>query len=211
MGDALPPELASLSNLVEFSAWGQGITQVMSTSDCPKDPLCVLDYETALDTVNDGEPPRFEKYHCPQVAWNALLDDLEPIYHWPNLEKFWVDASRLRASAQFFNRAANAWPMMRSLDVYDNDIEVDASALTAFSKHPYLWQLLIGKNRFHGDFPEELVTNWPSRWLPTRLQLSLNENLSGCMPSRLEALVTGTKITNCKEKELHGKGSRTEL
>lgn len=135
--DALPLNLKHLSKLKEFSAWGQGITHVVSPQSCPSDSQCELDYETAIEVIeSNGTLPRIEMYHCPNRSWSANLDRLEAIYAWNNLEKFWIDACRLSATDVFFKRAAQAWPLLRSLDLYDNGyINVDAAALQAFSQH----------------------------------------------------------------------------
>lgn len=203
---AIPAELGKLRNLVEFSAWGQGLVSVKDSRRCPEDDSCELDYESSIEFAqlqeglgdteeNTGPkpPPIGERYKCAGLSWDARLEDMHPIFNWTSLQKFWLDGSRATASDAFFAKAAEAWPNLRTLDLYDNHIQVDASALAAFAQHPHLHQLMLGRNDVRGKLPPELF-HIGKPW--RLLQLSLNSKLEGCAPDDLKHVVrlVGTKV-----------------
>eukprot|EP00930_Biecheleria_cincta_P019968 TRINITY_DN15109_c0_g1_i1.p1 TRINITY_DN15109_c0_g1~~TRINITY_DN15109_c0_g1_i1.p1 ORF type:complete len:341 (-),score=47.71 TRINITY_DN15109_c0_g1_i1:237-1106(-) len=197
--DAIPVQLSALTRLVEFSAWGQGLTYVRKVASCPEDTQCVLDVETALSFASDGEV-NMERYRCPGKSWSPNLDKLKAIYGWRKLQKFWIDANQITASEYFVREAARAWPQLRTLDLYDNAIEMDVGAFAAFASHPTMYQLYLARNRFFGTFPEDLV-DASKTWPLGSITVFMNSNVTGCIPRRFGAITAGSGI-RCAAEEL---------
>ena len=62
-----------------------------------------------------------EPWQCPAHGWAVKFDDLAlPFWNWTKLEKFWVDANFFHGSIP--GSIAARWPMLRSLDLYNNDL-----------------------------------------------------------------------------------------
>eukprot|EP00930_Biecheleria_cincta_P013265 TRINITY_DN11916_c0_g2_i3.p2 TRINITY_DN11916_c0_g2~~TRINITY_DN11916_c0_g2_i3.p2 ORF type:complete len:134 (+),score=27.62 TRINITY_DN11916_c0_g2_i3:1296-1697(+) len=104
---------------------------------------------------------------------------LLPIFSWSNLEMFWVDACNLSASPGFFQKAAKAWPKLRTLDLYDNPIGLPAEGLAAFAGHEQLHQVLVQKCELHGVLPGKLFLRSTSLVL---LQANQNKHLRVQVP-----------------------------
>lgn len=169
----LPEELGNLSKLVEFIAFEQSHEEFEEDS-CPGDSSCKPSYQSIIDPDGSG------KYRCTSSSqsWSQDLS-LMPIFKWHNLEKFWVDANALQASPGFLQKAAMAWPNLRTLDLYDNDLSLDVGELSAFAHHPLLHQVQLQRNNLHGVLPDAILN---SSSLVT-LFLSLNPRVQGCISS----------------------------
>ncbi len=178
--EPLPRSLENLTKLVEFNAFEQGFVE---TSKCPTDRTCKASYETMVD-CDEGVEEGPMKFRCSQhKAWDQDLNAL-PIFKWPNLEKFWVDGNALWASLGFFRRAAEAWPKLRTLDLYDNQLATDAQELLELQRCPLLQQVQLQMNNLTGEFPASLLDNA----LLVRFRVGFNKHLRGCVPRRAPRL-----------------------
>merc|ERR1712185_813930 len=115
-------------------------------------------------------------FWCPSKDWNVRFDDPEmPWWSWSKLVTFWVDGNWFHGSIPG-ELMVERWPNLRTLDLYDNNLT--------------------------GTFPEKIEDmrdlefvqfqgNWLSGTVPDRifdgrfrrLKLSVNPNLTGCIPS----------------------------
>lgn len=182
----LPPELGNLTKMVDFVAFEQAH---METEECPTDPSCEPSYQTIVDTQSGA------KYVCKSPkAWAEDLS-LLPVFGWSRLEKFWVDANRLFASPGYIRSIAKAWPRLRTLDLYDNEISLDAAELEAFAGHTLLHQAQLQKNRMKGTFPASILNGT----CPLKLMhMSLNPDMGGCVSPKLPGFTAltykGTRV-----------------
>eukprot|EP00933_Yihiella_yeosuensis_P033776 TRINITY_DN27414_c0_g1_i1.p1 TRINITY_DN27414_c0_g1~~TRINITY_DN27414_c0_g1_i1.p1 ORF type:complete len:571 (-),score=83.73 TRINITY_DN27414_c0_g1_i1:200-1870(-) len=194
----LPEELNNLTKMVDFIAFEQGHIEVGNTDSdnnelkCPA-PTCEPSYQTVVDYQHEA------KYRCKSPGhpkpWSEDLNTL-PVFKWNLLEKFWVDANHLWASDGYLRRAAAAWPRMRTIDLYDNKIKLDAAELGAFSNHKLLFQFQLQYNQMYGRLPRS-VFNGTSPLATYHMQL--NSELEGCFSKKYDKAVgslyyVGTKI-----------------
>merc|ERR1712232_3921 len=147
----------------------------IETEECPKDPSCEPSYQTIVDHTSGA------KFVCKSPKpWSEDLN-LLPVMGWSRLEKFWGDANRLFASPGYLRNIAKAWPRLRTLDLYDNAISLDAAELDAFAGHTLLHQVQLQKNRMTGTFPASILNGT----CPLKLiHMQLNAEMGGCVSSK---------------------------
>jgi len=194
--NALPPELSKLVNLRHLIVFGQGETLYESpASSCTKRSDCMPSYTTILgerELVGDGN---LNEWQCGSLVGD--VDDL-PVFGMARLERLWLDMNNLTMSPDFLERAVQAWPKLRTLDLYSNNIKVDVNVVQKLKQLPQLHQLLLHNNNLHGKISGSFFEGWPRSW--QTLNLGLNREITGCLhphdiPQQLEIFNHGgTKL-----------------
>ena len=113
--------------------------------------------------------------------WTAVVDDL-PIFRAKKLEKLWVDMNNLTITEGFFDKVVEAWPEMRTLDLYDNNVHVNVANVVKLKKLPNMQQLLLQNNRVYGTMDSNFFEGWQESW--RNLNLVLNRDLQGRLTQR---------------------------
>lgn len=181
---AMPESMNQLTNLVEFIAFGQHTYTYQGPNSPCTNMSCVPN--TAVLSMDVDDQKDVENQESPRWRCGSLKADLEdlPIWRWSKLEKFWVDMNHLsfKEPASFFDRVVEAWPRLRTLDLYDNDIEVDIAHVKKLKKLPHLHQLLLQNNRVYGQVDGcngTFFADWPPSWQD--LDIRLNKGIGGCV------------------------------
>jgi len=193
--DAFPASLSKLTNLVELIGFEQGVSSYQGPdSNCIHEQCCVPTFETLAASQGHEEWPS-GSWKCRPLT--AELDAL-PFFAFRRLEKFWMDMNNLTLTPGFFERAATAWPSLRSLDLYDNAITVDIIHVFKLKALPQMMQLLLHGNRIYGTLRGNNFLRWPESW--SKLDLSMNPRLEGCLhpddlPPQLALKYFGTRVT----------------
>jgi len=201
--NALPPELSKLVNLKHLVGFGQGeVLYENPASPCTKRLDCKPSYTTLIAEPNpnwelngDGNGTHLNEWQCGSLAGG--LDDL-PVFGMARLERLWLDMNNLTMGHDFLERAVQAWPKLRTLDLYSNNIKVDVNLVQKLKQLPQLHQVLLQNNNLHGTITGSFFEGWPRAW--QTLNLGLNREITGCVhphdiPQQLEIFNHGgTKL-----------------
>jgi hypothetical protein len=99
---------------------------------------------------------------------------------------------------------------MRSIDLYNNNIDLEVNALQKLKQFTLLHQVLLQNNRLHGTITAGFFAGWPQSW--QTLNLGLNRDITGCLhprdiPNQLETFTYGgTGLAVSEACESHGGG-----
>ena len=139
----------------------------------PWNRKCRVVYDQMIDLVSLDSTAR-EVVICRDNCWSIDLSDPTHIfYSLPNIEQFWVDQSCIQGNVTAFENIARAWPKLRSLDLYSNNIRAKSLPASFLTQLPNLEQLQLQQNNIAAAIPDE----W---WLvmKDRIGLTINAQLN---------------------------------
>lgn len=162
LGDkAMPASLSALTSMQEFVAF-----QKSDFSCPPRHPQrheCVYGSE--------------ELWRCPWRKWRVQFHDPDlPWWTWHNITKFWVDGCWFEGHIP--DLMATAWPRLRLLDLYDNNLQGTIPESMATLGDLYVVQ--AQHNNLSGKLPSAMLQK-PIAWL----RIQQNKYLTGCIPDEV--------------------------
>jgi len=223
--ESLPSSLANLVHLVTFNAVFQSkfeaggdigtnqepyqeerrreperIPSLQSRLPCGKRSDCYPSYETIINVQQEEHAVSAfgltrNQWKC--SPWTAVIDDFPMFRAATKMERFWVNSNRLTLTPLFFDHVLHAWPILRSLDLHDNDIHVDVSNVMKLKELKHLRLLQLQNNRLYGHIVSKDFDDWPRGLI--KVDFALNRELGGCIhpqaiPSWLDLIISGTNI-----------------
>jgi hypothetical protein len=213
--DPMPQELSGLKNLRSFIGFHQSWRACPLRSDSKWNDKEALPYPGSQSEAGDCKPlielvvdgQLGPVWQCRSQGWREDMGDLNrPWYHWPKLQRFWVDGNFFYGELPY--DIVHLWPEMRSIDVYGN--ELTSVSWEAFSELPLLEEIRLQgnyiENAFNATFLDPDVT--------PRLQevhLQLNPNLHGCIPSSYVLGDRERQMVENGEGSVHLSGRRARL
>mmetsp|Transcript_173197 Transcript_173197/g.549878 ORF Transcript_173197/g.549878 Transcript_173197/m.549878 type:complete len:179 (+) Transcript_173197:984-1520(+) len=155
---------------------------------------CLLKDSRRQDST--GDPSDFQEgpsYMCPEVAYGFKFEEFLKL-GWTNVEKVWLDGNFLKGGIP--ENIADLWPKLKSLDLYDNDMEGPIPA--SLARLDFV-KLQLNGNNFSGTIPTGVVNMLHKNHMV--LGLASNPHLEGCAP-RGHDEVADTRLHACHEEEL---------
>jgi len=128
---------------------------------------------------------------CPQHSFGFAFEEFVKL-GWSNIEEVWLDGNFL--TGKIPDDIALRWPRLKSLDLYDNDLE--GPLPESLGTLPFV-KLQLHANNFEGRVPQNV---WRLTQRPhLLLGLQENINLTGCASvGHWQHGVPGTAIGPCK-------------
>eukprot|EP00928_Gymnodinium_smaydae_P071201 TRINITY_DN54859_c0_g1_i1.p1 TRINITY_DN54859_c0_g1~~TRINITY_DN54859_c0_g1_i1.p1 ORF type:complete len:577 (-),score=57.69 TRINITY_DN54859_c0_g1_i1:500-2230(-) len=207
--DAIPQELAELTELRVFNAFMQGVKHVgCPPLDEPEREKCQLSVPFLI-----GDDDSLS-WRCPQQGWRFDFGDPSHAYWgWKKIEKFHVDQNFVFGVVP--DDIGYRWPHLRSFDLHGNDVK--GKLPLSLTRLENLTQIQISYNDFVcGESDEEPQIIQKLYEMPSMRTLNVAQNprLCGCRPesSTVETMIGGTRIAACDEgADGIGSSNRVEL
>lgn len=183
----LPLMLAGWTKLVDFVAFEQSFHSVapnVTPSPGCKQPWS---FKTEISEREFGEvAAEDEPWHCPDTGLTLQFDDSsQPFWSWRSIERFWVDVNFFYGSVPAW--LPEKWPLLRTLDLYSNELTGQIPAtlcgltqLDLLQLHDNHLEGVVPFDAFFGRGCPNGDEGRPRHRLRT-LTLALNPKLTGCV------------------------------